>query len=120
MLFGLLSWRGVAVCVALYCGVNVVCEVVLVHELGVVEVCVVGYEEEDTRDQELVVDALALHSSQNLYRAFSGAIMCLPLAFLLRPDHGPSPPISGVPLAGEVRHWLCILELLARPICPSP
>lgn len=105
---------------ALYCGVDVVCEVVLVHQLGVVEVRVVGYEEEDTGDQELVVDAIALHSSQHPYRAFSGVIMCLPLAFLLRLDHGPSPPISGVLLAGEVRHWLCILELLVRLMYPSP
>lgn len=51
---------GVAVCVPLDRGVGVVCQVVLVHQVCVVEVCVVGCEEEDTREQELIVNTFAL------------------------------------------------------------
>jgi len=43
-----------------YGGVDVVCQVVFAHELWVVEGCVVGGEEEDAGDEELVVGAFAL------------------------------------------------------------
>ena len=47
VLLSALPWLGVAVCMPLYRGIDVVCQVVLVHQLCVVEICVVGCEEED-------------------------------------------------------------------------
>jgi hypothetical protein len=64
-----LPWLGVAVCVSLYRGIDVVCQVVVVHQLCIVEVRVVGCEEEDTREQELVVDAIALYKQSVWMRA---------------------------------------------------
>ena len=55
-----MPWLGIAVCVALQSGVDAVCEVVLVHELVVVEIRVVGCEEEDAREEKFVVNAVAL------------------------------------------------------------
>lgn len=43
-----------------YGGVNVVCQMVFAHKLWVVESRVVGGEEEDAGNQELVVGAFAL------------------------------------------------------------
>ena len=51
---------GVAGCMACYSCVDAVCELVLTYQLCVVEVCVVGHEEEDTGGEELIVDAVAL------------------------------------------------------------
>lgn len=60
MLLCALPWLGVAVCVPLDRGVGIVCQVVLVHQLCVVEGSVVGGKEEDTRKEELVVNTVAL------------------------------------------------------------
>jgi hypothetical protein len=50
-------------------GIDTVCEVVLVHELVVVEVCAVGCEEEDASEEEFVVDAVALMAVSMTLRA---------------------------------------------------
>lgn len=51
---------GVSLCVAREGEVYVICELVFTNEFVVVEICVVGHEEEDAGEQELVVDVFAL------------------------------------------------------------
>ena len=67
---------------------------------------IVGCEEKDAGDQELIVDALALDESQWLSMNPRGTIVCLPSASLLHPGHAQDQLRSGALLAGGVTHWL--------------
>lgn len=46
---------------ACYSAVDVVCEVIIANEDCVVEVRIIGHQEEDARGEEFVVDAVALY-----------------------------------------------------------
>lgn len=45
---------------ALYGGIDMICQLILAYELRVVELGTVRGEEEDTRDQELIISVVIL------------------------------------------------------------
>ena len=65
---------GVAGRMACYCCVDAVCELVLAYELCVVEICIVGHEEEDAGGEEFIVDVVTLWQLVR-YTAF-GRMLC--------------------------------------------